>query len=69
MPNVTKEQIVSLVNLQRIEIETCNIKAKINNVDQRLEKLDERLGDFKQVIAEQESEIEGLNQQCLGRPI
>jgi predicted nucleic acid-binding Zn-ribbon protein len=63
MPDVTKEQIVSLVNLQRIEIETCDIKAKINNVDQRLEKLDERLSDFKQVIAEQESAIEGLNQQ------
>jgi predicted nucleic acid-binding Zn-ribbon protein len=63
MPDVTKEQIVSLVYLQRIEIETCDIKAKINNVDQRLEKLDERLSDFKQVIAEQESAIEGLNQQ------
>jgi predicted nucleic acid-binding Zn-ribbon protein len=63
MPDVTKEQIVSLVNLQRIEIETCDIKAKIKNVDQRLENLDERLSDFKQVIAEQESAIEGLNQQ------
>ena len=62
MPEVTKEQIVSLVNLQRIEIEISSIKAKISNVDQRFEKLDESLRDFKQVIDEQESVINELNQ-------
>ena len=62
MPNVTKEQIVSLVNLQRIEIETSSVETKISNVDQRLEKLDERLRDFKQVIEKQESVIAELNQ-------
>ena len=62
MPDVTKEQIVSLVNLQRIEIEISSIKAKISNVDQRFEKLDESLRDFKQVIGEQESVIKELNQ-------
>jgi hypothetical protein len=62
MPNVTKEQIVSLVNLQQIEIETSSVKTKISNVDQRLGKLDERLRDFKQVIEKQESVINELNQ-------
>lgn len=62
MTNVSKKQIVSLVNLQQIEIETRNVKTKISNVDQRLEKLDDRLHDFKQVIEKQESVINELNQ-------
>jgi len=62
MSNVTKEQIVALVNLQQIEIETSSVKTKISNVDQRLEKLDDRLHDFKQVIEKQESVINELNQ-------
>jgi predicted nucleic acid-binding Zn-ribbon protein len=62
MSNVTKEQIVSLVNLQRIEIETSSVKTKISNVDQRLEKLDDSLLDFKQVIEKQELVINELNQ-------
>ena len=62
MPELTKEQIVSLVNLQRIEIEISSIKAKISNVDPRLQELDARLRDFKQVIDEQESIINELNQ-------
>jgi predicted nucleic acid-binding Zn-ribbon protein len=62
MPNVTKEQIISLVDLQQIEIETSRVETKINNVDQRLGKLDDRLRDFKQVIEKQESVIAELNQ-------
>jgi predicted nucleic acid-binding Zn-ribbon protein len=62
MSDVTKEQILSLVNLQRIEIEISSIKTKIGNVDQRLEKFDENLHDFKQMIEEQESVINELNQ-------
>ena len=62
MGNITKEQITALVNLQQIEIDTCNIKTKLNNVDRRLEKLDSRLIDFKQVIEEQQSVIDELNQ-------
>ena len=62
MSNVTKDQIVSLVNLQQIEIETSSVKMKISNVDQRLEELDDSLRDFKQVIEEQESVIVELNQ-------
>jgi hypothetical protein len=61
MPEITKEQILSLVNLQRIEIEISSIKTKIGNVDQRLGKLDESLRDFKQVIDDQESLIDELN--------
>ncbi|MGD2036466.1 MAG: C4-type zinc ribbon domain-containing protein [Desulfobacterales bacterium] len=61
MPEITKEQILSLVNLQRIEIEISSIKTKIGNVDQRLGKLDESLRDFKQLIDEQESVIDDLN--------
>ena len=62
MSNVTKEQIVALVNLQQIEIETSSVKTKISNVDQRLEKLDDRLHDFKLAIEKQESVINELNQ-------
>jgi predicted nucleic acid-binding Zn-ribbon protein len=61
MTEITKEQILSLVNLQRIETEISSIKTKIGNVDQRLEKLDESLRDFKQVVGEQESVIDELN--------
>ena len=39
-----------------------SVKTKISNVDQRLEKLDDRLHDFKQVIEKQESVINELNQ-------
>jgi hypothetical protein len=62
MLNVTKKQLVSLVNLQQIEIKTSSVKTKISNVDQRLEKLDEGLHDSKQVIEKQESVINELNQ-------
>jgi len=62
MPNITKEQIVSLVNLQRIEIEATRVETKISNVDQRIEKLDQRLRDFKHVIEKQEAVVNELNQ-------
>jgi predicted nucleic acid-binding Zn-ribbon protein len=60
--NITKEQITALVNLQQNEIDTRNIKASLNDVDRRLEELDSRLIDFKQVIEEQRSVIDELNQ-------
>jgi len=62
MLNATKEQIASLVKLQQIEIEAGKIKTKLSHVDQRLGKLDERLLDFKQVIEEQESVVNEMNQ-------
>ncbi len=62
MSNVTKEQIVSLVKLQKIEIETGNIKKQLSTVDQRIEVLDKKLLDFNQTIEEQKSLINELNQ-------
>jgi len=62
MSDITKEQIAALVNLQQIEIDTHKLKTKLSNVDQRLDKLDNRLLDFKQVIEEQQSVINELNQ-------
>lgn len=66
MPTITNDQIDSLVKLQQIEIETRRIRTNLNSVDQRLEKLDDRLLDFKQVIEEQESAINQMNQQYRG---
>lgn len=60
--NITKEQITALVNLQQTEIDTHIIQTKLNNVDQRLEKLDNRLIEFKQVIEEQQAVVDALNQ-------
>ena len=66
MLNVNKEQIASLVKLQQIEIEAGNIKMRLDNVDHRLGKLDDRLLDFKQMIGEQEAVINEMNQKYRG---
>ena len=66
MLDITKEQIAALVNLQQIEIDARNLEAKLSNVDHRLDKLDNRLLDFKQVIEEQQSVINELNQNYRG---
>ena len=66
MTNITQDQIVSLVKLQQLEIETRSIKTNLSNVDQRLEKFDARLLEFKQLIEEQESVINELNQKYRG---
>jgi predicted nucleic acid-binding Zn-ribbon protein len=62
MGNFTKEQIAALVNLQQTEIDTRIIQTRLNSVDQRLEKLDSRLIEFKQVIEEQQAVVDALNQ-------
>jgi predicted nucleic acid-binding Zn-ribbon protein len=62
MPQVTKEQIASLVKLQQIEIESSGIKTKLNDVDQRIERLETQLLDFKNTIEDQKSLISELNQ-------
>ena len=62
MGTITKEQITALVNLQQIEIDTRLIQIELNNVDHRLEELDNRLIDFKQVIEDQQSVVNELNQ-------
>ena len=66
MSNITQDQIDSLVKLQQIEIETRSIKMNLDSVDQRLEALDDRLRNFKQVIEQQESVINQLNQEYRG---
>ena len=66
MSNITQDQIESLVELQQIEIETRSIKMNLDSVDQRLEALDDRLRNFKQVIEQQESVINQLNQEYRG---
>lgn len=62
MKNITKKQIAALVDLQQIEIETRGIEAKLNNVDQRIEQLDNRRDGFKEVIEQQQAVIDDLNQ-------
>ena len=66
MSNITQDQIDSLVKLQQIEVETRSIKMNLDSVDQRLEALDDRLRNFKQVIEQQESVINQLNQEYRG---
>ena len=60
MPGVTREQIDSLVKLQKIEIEISHIKANLSTVDQRIETLDNNLLDFQQSVEDQKSLINEL---------
>lgn len=62
MPSVTREQIASLVKLQKIEIEISHLKAELSTVDHRIETLDNNLLDSKQSIENQKSLIDELNQ-------
>lgn len=62
MPNVTREQIATLVKLQEIEIEISTIKNQLNTVDHRIEGVDNKLMDFNQTIEEQKSLINELNE-------
>jgi predicted nucleic acid-binding Zn-ribbon protein len=62
MSNITKEHITALVNLQQLEIDTHNLKTKLSHVDKRIEDLDKKLLDFKQVIEKQQAFIDELNQ-------
>ena len=62
MIDITKDQINALVSLQQIEIDSQGIQLKLNNVDQRIEALDNQLLEFKRVIEEKESVINELNQ-------
>lgn len=62
MPNVTQEQIASLVKLQETEIEISSIKKQLDTVDHRIEGLDKKLLDFNQTIQEQKSLIDELNE-------
>jgi uncharacterized protein len=62
MPSVTKQQIASLVKLQKVELEAGSIKTKLNNVEKSFEKFDNELVEFRQLIETQESVVNDLNQ-------
>ena len=62
MPNVTSEQLNSLLELQKMEIEISSIEAKLSTVDHRIEVLDNKLLDYQQTIDEHQSLINELNQ-------
>jgi hypothetical protein len=49
-----KEQIDTLVKLQKIETEAGKIKAELGQVSERLEKLDDELRDLEQVLKDEE---------------
>lgn len=55
-----KEQIYTLVKLQKIEMEISNLKSKINSVSIKLGTLDDRLKGFEQRIEEREAFINAL---------
>jgi predicted nucleic acid-binding Zn-ribbon protein len=63
MPEVTKEQIAALVKLQRIELEMSKIRAKLSEVSQRFEELDNKQLNLKQMVEQQESTIKEMNRQ------
>ena len=50
-----KEQIDTLIKLQKIETESDNIRSKLDNVSKRLKTLDANLEEFERTIAEQEA--------------
>ncbi|UCD90499.1 MAG: hypothetical protein JSW04_03395 [Desulfobacterales bacterium] len=52
-----KEQIDTLVNLQKIEMETINIKSTLNNVSKKIGTLDNELKEFEQKIEDKEAMI------------
>ena len=55
-----KEQIYTLVKMQKIEMEINNLKMTINNVSERLATLDDGLNGFKRKIEEKEALINEL---------
>jgi len=55
-----KEQIETLVKLQKIEMETSNIKSTLNNVSKKIGTLDDRLKEFERRIEDKEALIDEL---------
>lgn len=55
-----KEQVETLVKLQKIEMETSNIKATLNNVPKKIGTLDDRLKAFERKIEDKEALIDEL---------
>lgn len=63
MPEITKEQIAALVKFQQIELEMSKIRAKLSEVSQRFEELDDKELKLKQVVEQQEATIKEMNRQ------
>jgi predicted nucleic acid-binding Zn-ribbon protein len=63
MPELSKQQIAALAELQQIELEMSKIRAKLGSVNQRFEELDGKQLNLKQVIDQQESTIKEMNRQ------
>lgn len=62
MVKIIKEQIVSLVKLQQIEIETRSIQLSLDSVDHRMQALDTNVKEFEKSTENAESVIKELNQ-------
>lgn len=55
-----KEQIDSLVKLQKIETEAENLRSMLSDVSKRLETLDDRLVGFEKTVADETSALDEL---------
>ena len=62
MVKIIKEQIVSLVKLQQIEIETRSIQLSLDSVDHRMQALDASVKEFEKSIENDDADIKELNQ-------
>jgi len=60
MQDNIKEQIYSLVKLQKIETETNDIKLKLDDVSKKFDKLDAGLAEFEQTLEDEESYLNEL---------
>ncbi len=58
-----KEQILNLVKLQNIDIESNNIKSMLESVSEKYNVLDNRLKEFERNIGEKESMIDELKKE------
>ena len=62
MPNIDKEQIRFLAELQQIEIEASKIQSILSSVNHRIEALDHNLNAFEENIKDEQAVISDLNQ-------
>ena len=61
MINITKKQIVTLVELQKIYIETVKLEARLQDMPTRISALDEKLEEFARRFKDDEAFISELN--------
>ena len=61
MTNLTKNDIVALVKLQKIDIETAKLKAYLRDVPFQIKSLDQRLEEFTRKVENDEDLIAELN--------